>query len=553
MYEIFSAVSFSPESSPADGKIVYNIWNWQDDYKRSKDAAVSLNLALPKLQLALDNAILSVIAKETNSALSPKLTANLKWMEPYNIEQSSSSTSSGESYQQFGMMGLASAFYAFAFFPLLTYISSTVLYEKTNKLLGPIRRMGLMESAYWMSALFFAMMCSLVASSVFSLSVYLTGQHYDVGFFKKIDISILWIVCFLYAIGISSFGLLISSMFSRNMFILLIQSLVLISFFVVGFLGVFTSFQPLLHGEAFDLFRAFIPWLSFQKFISDSYVQLSFVKFNQSITWSNITTPLINSRLDREAKEYKIVNSFDNLGSMVFVYQVLAIFTVFILTWYFAQVLNTEEGFSLRWNFPFTSEYWTGKNVNSGNKVMDVNDTAERERALSEEEQSIRTMKISKTYKGTAAVKELTLQMQKGNIYSLLGHNGSGKTTTIGLLSGVTEPTFGEAFVLGHDVRKEMRSIASKTGNCNQFDLLYPFLTAYQHFVFYAKFRSVRLDALQSLDEYIFEKLKTVDLDDVAHKPVGGFSGGMKRRLSLMLSTVGNDLELLFLDEPTVK
>ena len=138
-----------------------------------------------------------------------------------------------------------------------------------------------------------------------------------------------------------------------------------------------------------------------------------------------------------------------------------------------------------------------------------------------------------------------------GNVYGILGHNGSGKTTTINCLSGVTTPTYGDAFLFGWDVKADMVSIRSVSGICSQFDLLYPKLTGAEHIKFYVRFRHVNL-ADQSLDQYVNEKLDLVQLTDAKDQQVHGYSGGMKRRLSVALSTIGNGLKIIFLDEPTV-
>jgi ABC-type multidrug transport system ATPase subunit len=86
-------------------------------------------------------------------------------------------------------------------------------------------------------------------------------------------------------------------------------------------------------------------------------------------------------------------------------------------------------------------------------------------------------------------------------------------------------------------------------GVCAQFDFLYPSLSDAQHVLLYATFRGVA--PKQGLKAYIAEKLDMVELGAAADQAAGSYSGGMKRRLSVALATVGNQLDIIFLDEPT--
>jgi ABC-type multidrug transport system ATPase subunit len=133
--------------------------------------------------------------------------------------------------------------------------------------------------------------------------------------------------------------------------------------------------------------------------------------------------------------------------------------------------------------------------------------------------------------------------------FLILGHNGSGKSSTINCLSGVTVCTYGEAFLFGFNCKTEINSIRERMGVCSQFDFLYPSLTGAQHILLYATFRCVT--PKQGLKAYVDEKLDLVDLGAAANLISSSYSGGMKRRLSVALATVGNKLDILFLDEPT--
>jgi ABC-type multidrug transport system ATPase subunit len=106
--------------------------------------------------------------------------------------------------------------------------------------------------------------------------------------------------------------------------------------------------------------------------------------------------------------------------------------------------------------------------------------------------------------------------------------------------------------MFGMDIQQDSTALQGLMSLCPQFDTLYPTLSAYDHVLFYLKFRGeYRSSTKAFLDNLIMEKLKSVDLDHVAHKAAKTFSGGMKRRLSLCLSTLSMTSRIIFLDEPT--
>lgn len=266
---------------------------------------------------------------------------------------------------------------------------------------------------------------------------------------------------------------------------------------------------------------------------------------------NNIARSPLSAEFEKPGSAKVMAWNADQPGLVLFVLSFVSLIIFMGLAWYLNQVLKTEEGFALPWNFFITKYYWTGKSTVS---QENFGDTVEEERLMSANTQSVRIHKMTKVYKSTTAVKEMTLAMvgcnlikEKGNLYSILGHNGSGKTSTINCLSGVTNHTYGAAFIFGYDVKTEINAIRSRMGVCSQFDLLYPTLTGAQHVEFYARFRGVRLEG-KSMSEYIADRLSLVELSEAGQRAVGGYSGGMKRRLSVALSTVGNDLEIIFLD-----
>eukprot|EP00727_Mastigamoeba_balamuthi_P001603 m51a1_g1144 hypothetical protein (1128) ;mRNA; r:261719-266744 len=145
------------------------------------------------------------------------------------------------------------------------------------------------------------------------------------------------------------------------------------------------------------------------------------------------------------------------------------------------------------------------------------------------------------------AVNGLGLTIRENEILALLGHNGCGKSSTMKVLSCESPPTAGDAIVFGHSALREPEVVRGMIGVCPQDDVLWPDLTAREHLEIIGRLKGVAADKLA---EEIETRLKDVALWEVADRAAGTFSGGMKRRLSVAISCVG-DPKLLLLDEPT--
>ena len=161
-------------------------------------------------------------------------------------------------------------------------------------------------------------------------------------------------------------------------------------------------------------------------------------------------------------------------------------------------------------------------------------------------EYAILTDKLTKKYGDFTAVNNLNFKVKKGEIYGLLGPNGAGKTTIIKMLSSISNPTSGEAKVLGEKIPDGQ--IASKIGYMPQETGVYLGLTVDQNMKFYGRVFNLEKEEMEKREE---ELLKFVDLSDWKYEMVENLSGGMKHRVSLACTLI-HQPELLFLDEPTV-
>jgi ABC-2 type transport system ATP-binding protein len=154
---------------------------------------------------------------------------------------------------------------------------------------------------------------------------------------------------------------------------------------------------------------------------------------------------------------------------------------------------------------------------------------------------------LTRHFKETVAVDNLSLEVHAGEIFGFLGHNGAGKTTTVRLLNGVIDPTSGSMCVLGLDPQTDGPALRLRTGVLTETPSMDERLTAWDNLSIYADLYGVPRADMQVR---IHELLTEFELDDRARERVGGYSKGMKQRLALARALLHKP-ELLFLDEAT--
>ncbi len=159
--------------------------------------------------------------------------------------------------------------------------------------------------------------------------------------------------------------------------------------------------------------------------------------------------------------------------------------------------------------------------------------------------ESITVKNLSKNYGKVCALDGVSLKIERGELFGLLGVNGAGKTTLIKILSGLTKKTSGEAFVEGYSVDGEMDEIKKIIDVSPQETAVAPNLTVEENFGFFAEVYG------QNDFEYIEELKEKFGLSEVAKRRAKTLSGGWKRRLSVALALVPKP-KIVFLDEPTL-
>ena len=161
---------------------------------------------------------------------------------------------------------------------------------------------------------------------------------------------------------------------------------------------------------------------------------------------------------------------------------------------------------------------------------------------------AVKIEKLRKEYRDVVAVDDLDLEIGEGELFALLGVNGAGKTTTIKMLTTLTKPTSGDAFLFGRSILREADEIKKFADVSMQETAVARNLTVEENILFYAGIAGQSREEAEANKEELY---RTFGLDKVASKRASRLSGGWQRKLSIALALVSRP-RILFLDEPTL-
>ena len=161
---------------------------------------------------------------------------------------------------------------------------------------------------------------------------------------------------------------------------------------------------------------------------------------------------------------------------------------------------------------------------------------------------AIKTIGLVKRYKALTAVDQLNLEIRQGELFSLLGVNGAGKTTAIKMLSCLTTPTAGDALVDGYSITKEPQKVKALIGVSPQETAIAPNLTVRENLELICGIHSF---SKEKTKERIQTLSRQFSLEAILHRKAGKLSGGFQRRVSIAMALI-SEPKILFLDEPTL-
>ena len=162
--------------------------------------------------------------------------------------------------------------------------------------------------------------------------------------------------------------------------------------------------------------------------------------------------------------------------------------------------------------------------------------------------QAIQTMALTKRYQKLTAVDKLNLEIRQGELFSLLGVNGAGKTTAIKMLSCLTMPTDGEALAGGYSITKEPKKVKRLIGVSPQETAVAPNLSVEENLALICGIHGFSKERTKAK---IRELSGQFALDTVLQRKAGKLSGGWQRRVSIAMALI-SEPQILFLDEPTL-
>ncbi|KAM0933469.1 putative ABC-type sulfate transporter [Dioscorea sansibarensis] len=441
---------------------------------------------------------------------------------------------------------LGALFFKWVIELLLPVILTYLVYEKQHKLRIMMKMHGLEDGAYW--AISYAYFVLLSTAYVVFFMVF--GSLIGLKFFKLNDYSIQFVFYFTYINLQIVLAFLATTFFSD---VKTAQAIAYIYIFGTGFVGGYllpsfiqdTSFPKkwLIVMEllpAFSLYRGLYE-LSQYSFSGD-YMG------THGMRWNDLS---------------------DDLNGMKDVLIIIVIEWLILLPFaYYIDKTNSGGRISMKGLLSvlhrfLTKELKNSQRCESGKVFIEmekpdvIREREVVEHALLEPRTTHAVIcdNLKKVYSGKDgnkdkfAVKGVSIALQSGECFGLLGPNGAGKTSLINMMIGLVKPTSGNTFVRGLNIQTEKDKVYSSMGVCPQNDMLWEMLTGREHLLFYGRLKNLKGEALmQAVDE----SLRSVNLfhGGIANKFVGKYSGGMKRRLSVAISLIG-DPKVVYMDEPS--
>ncbi|CAN6984901.1 unnamed protein product [Brassica oleracea var. botrytis] len=434
-------------------------------------------------------------------------------------------------------------FFTWVILLLFPVILSSLVYEKQERLRIIMKMHGLGDGPYWMIS--YAYFLSI--STLYFICLMIFGSAIGLKFFRLNDYSLQFVFYFLYVNLQIALCFLVSSIFSK------VKTSTVVAYIYVfgsGLLGTFL-FQFLIQDSSFPR-----GWIIFMELYPGFSLYRGLYEFAQFAFQGNL----------RGADGMKWKDFSDSAMDEVFYIIIVEWFLALIAAYYIDKIVSSGKDplFFLKTPFKKSPSMRKPSLQRQGSKVFvemekpDVAQEIEKVEKLMLEASTSHAIvcdNLKKVYPGRdgnppkMAVRGLSLAVPSGECFGMLGPNGAGKTSFINMMTGLLKPTSGTGLVQGLDICNDMDRVYTSMGVCPQHDLLWETLTGREHLLFYGRLKNLKGSVLTQAVE---ESLRSVNLfhGGVGDKPAGKYSGGMKRRLSVAISLIGNP-KVVYMDEPS--
>lgn len=426
----------------------------------------------------------------------------------------------------------------------ITYLLILIVGEKETHIKEGLKIMGLRDSVFWMSwfiiyAIFVTFLALIAVVLLFSLNVFQHTHWFPV-----------FLLIQLYSLSVILIGFMITPFFDSS------RTAGIIGNFIVNIMSLFYFIQVFLDSASTSITLWMVSLISPTGFALAMDKILVLDISGQGVTLENLWSgPGIS------------------LGGSI-IMMAIDIILYGAAAFYLDSVIPSEHGTKRHPCFCFSRRYWFQRKsppqvpllngestVNSFNNNFDGSSTetscdVEGVPREMRGREAIKIVDLVKTFNScrrtsqVTAVNGINLTIYEGQITAILGHNGAGKSTLFNILTGLTAPTNGTAYIFGYDIRdsNDMTMIRRMTGVCPQHDILFDDLTPREHLHFFAAVRGI---ATSKIDSEVKATLKDCDLfETAAEMRVRNLSGGQKRKLSVGIAIIG-DPKIIILDEPT--
>ncbi|XP_048221137.1 ABC-type organic anion transporter ABCA8-like [Perognathus longimembris pacificus] len=413
-----------------------------------------------------------------------------------------------------------------AFSPFSYYASVNVTRER-KKIKGLMKMMGLRDLAFWLS------WGLLYAAFIFIMALCLALVIKSIQFFVLTNFMVVFTLFLLYGLSMVALAFLMSVLVKKSF---LTGQLVFLFTVFWGSLG-FTALYRYLPASVEWILSVFSPFA-----------------FVLGIT------QLLHLDYDLNSNALPDTSSGSNLIIATNFMLAFDTFLYLVLTMYFEKILPNEYGHRYSPLFFLKSSFWSGEPKPNHVTLEDVadsdstlNDSFEPLPPEFHGKEAIRIRNVTKEYKGKPdkieALKDLTLDIYKGQITAILGHSGAGKSTLLNVLSGLSVPTKGSVTIYNKELSDaaELDSIIKMAGVCPQCNVQFDFLTVRENLRLFAKIRGIQP---QEVDKEVHRVLLELEMQNIKDVLAQNLSGGQKRKLTFGIAILG-DPQIFLLDEPT--